>query len=652
MSSLLVRLEAIESRLAIRTRPRTENNSLTWRCWRCRVADQGIHTRNSSTHASPEHEQALSASLKEPIAFSGPQEGSQAPSLSRTSAILNGLAAHTITPRTTISQPAPLSAKDKVFYALRNKQHKTLLKVFLEASKDEQFIQSIPPATLTEILRMLDPDYFVEPIKELHEDLSTAYVRLLGIKPLDVEVSEYMRSIRRLTRIRRRANHPLDLTDYTFLLKCARAVGDSEAADGIWLDMMRDKVQPNTTCYNYYLAARCWAGHAHAGRRHKLRVMPYNMAMRQTAEPLPGFEGFRVKRQGIRSTVFQMFNEMVQQGVQGDERTFTLLMTAMGREGDMDGVKSVLKKAWNVDVDALLKAADESTLAPVVPLDKATSALYPGDDLLFAIAHIFGSNNDIPTAIRLVDYIARQYEIDIPLRVWAQLFEWTFVLSTPRSGERRHDGPQIGQLPLASVSQLWETMTSPPYNVRPNVPMYNRYVKNLYHRQMLGQMLARMEEGIELYSRSVKQFRRASNKYRKTVVAVRGSRNGQSRAQRKQAEQESSLPIESLRFHYEMSRLVRSRNHQMVRRWMRLLLGGRRWSAGPNNAWERTVLPDIIEKWRSFMPERIEYNTSGGRVEFDSRPEDAESKTSQTKKQKDSRKPHKAVRKEESPSVE
>jgi hypothetical protein len=122
---------------------------------------------------------------------------------------------------------------------------------------------------------------------------------------------------------------------------------------------------------------------------------------------------------------------MVESGVPGNEETFRLLITAMGREGDLDSIANILKRVWQIDVEALL-AADETSV-PSARSYPEDSPFYPSNKLLFTLAHAYGTNNNIPLALRLVDYVSSQYSLPIPIEVWNELFQWTYVLSlTPR----------------------------------------------------------------------------------------------------------------------------------------------------------------------------------------------------------------------------
>ena len=489
---------------------------------------------------------------------------------------------------------------------LREQDPDGLLRAFAEVSTDLNYIRSIPPETFTEILRLLDPEYFVEPYKNTLDDLSSASLRQLGIRPLQTFFADFVGHAQDIIWKRRQAGHDLGLEDYRMLLNCARSAGDVGTADAVWDALYKNGLKPDTTCYNYYLEAKCWSGHYDAAQRHKLRVIPHNMIKRMGKQRTKEFSGYQVgETWGLKLQIVRLFDRMIRQGLLGDETTFVLMMTAMGREGDLQGVKAILKKVWSVDVDNIM--ADEELPSEVVELYPKTSPLHPTGRLLFTIAHIFGTNNDIPTALRLVDHVARQYSLHIPREVWAQLLEWTFVLSRKRRGLRKTDGASLGQLPPASVASLWDTMTSEPYNIKPTMPMYNQYIANLNMRQMVKPTLRMMREGKQLFFTSHRDYRAALNLYVATLQYARkiGTRHSAPRAR--------LLPLQRK---LERARMRRARDYLFLKRWVRLLLGNRRWN-DKQRSWDRRGMPDAIEEWRAFLPAKARYQVLTGTVEID-----------------------------------
>lgn len=497
-------------------------------------------------------------------------------------------------------------AKRMVLRHLKDRNPDGLLRALSQVCADNKYLRLQRPATFTKILKLLDPEYFVEPYKHALDDLSPADLRLLGIRPLQTFFLDFVGHVQDIVTKRREAGHSLCVDDYRMLLNYARSAGNMQAADSAWDAMYKDGLMPDLMCYNYYLEAKCWSGAYEAAQRHKLRVITYNMIMRLGKERKKEFQGYTIGSPwGLKLQVVRLFDRMVRQGLFGDEMTFVLMMTAMGREGDVKGVKAILNKVWSLDVDKIL--AEDELSSEVAEIYPENSPLRPTPRLLFAIAHIFGTNNDIPTALRLVDHVSRQYSLPIPPNVWSQLLEWTFVLSVKRYGKRKTDGASAGQLPPSSVTSLWDTMTSEPYNIKPTMPMYNKYIANLSMRQMIAPVLGLMREAKPLVQDSYRAYRDVLHRSLTLLNRARETSNPHSRAR---------AEVVTMQRELERARMRSSRDYNFLKRWVRLVLGNRRWNR-KDRSWDRRGVPDAIEEWRPFLPAKARYHVLTGTVELD-----------------------------------
>ncbi|KAI4126746.1 MAG: hypothetical protein LQ347_004851 [Umbilicaria vellea] len=504
-------------------------------------------------------------------------------------------------------------AKQQVLDALYRADSEKLLHAFQRASRDETYVGSIPTTTFREILRLLRPEVFVDPYKEAFRYLHPNHVEQLGAAQFETMFLQFVDAVRDVTRMRRVAGFRLGTEEYKCILNCIRSGGGADAARAVWKGMLEDGVELDTPCYNLYFEALCWSNAFDPVESRKLRVIPYHMSMRLPVkwdqQRKAGFTGYLVGNMGIKQEVVKLFGNMVRTGIVADEKTFCLLMTAMAREGDTTGPKSILKKVWDVDVEALLSQDDNALQSAKIP--PTTSPVYPSKQLLFTIAHIFGSNNDIPTALRVVDHVSRKFSLAISREVWAQLLEWTFVLASRRYGDRKSDGAQIGQLPIQSVERLWNTMVSEPYKVAPTMPMYNRLVRSYWTRDMVAQMLSGMRAGRRawLYKRArLNRLVRLFGEAKANPFAA-GELRTSSEAMRKQV---------------RLLWLYEARDFAMVRGWVRLLLGGHRfkWEGVDTLAWGLRGLPLAIEEWGRFKPrEGFTYSIHAGRLHFDPREE-------------------------------
>jgi hypothetical protein len=469
-------------------------------------------------------------------------------------------------------------------------------------------LQTIPPNTFSEILHCLDPKYFVRRYGDFYEEVSPNYARAMGIP--SVSYSGYHRfstiflsQIHGIMKARQR-DHPMSLSDYRYLLKCARMTGNIKAAQEVWKTMTaisssgpQGPVTPDGECFKHYLATMTWSEPASPFLSNRLRVIPDNLEPRSWSNPPYTLKGHRVgPDNGIKLQVSQIFRQMVKAGVPGDEETFCLMMMGFAREGDTNSVGLTLKRVWGIDVDALL-TVDESELQPVKPYP-SDSPFYPTAKILHTISHAYGINNDISTALRVVDYVSRQYSVRIPISVWNELLTWTFILARKRHGARiERDGTTTGQLPPNAVSNIWDTMTSEPYNITPTMEMYDRYISSLFQRQRFGEIRKVMSEGRRLHIQHVRLLSRQHILMRSTL---------------KPGHPVSERRMRDLQFF----RMRVMRNRAYLKKWVRLLIKRASLSLQYNPNWSAHDLPDLLKEWNLFIPKRVDYPIAAGKVQF------------------------------------
>lgn len=466
----------------------------------------------------------------------------------------------------------------------------------------ESLVCLMPPSTFVEVFHLLSPAYFIDPYREIHRPIHPSAVDVKQYKSLDSIFDEFASNLSAILQIRWAGGQPLGLAEYTHLLNCARSMGDAIMADYIWQTIREDGMVPDSQCYNYYMEAKVW-DRAYTGlEKYRLRMTPYLYRKRRFFEPNPGWQGYGTAARSVRKEVLQIFNEMTQEGTSGDTTTFVNVILASSRVGHMQGIKNVLHTVWNIDVDALLDQVDESMLPEVTPYDRS-SPLYPTNHLLFAVAHAFGTNNDIPAALRTIDFISNKYDIPVPENVWLELFERSFVLSRPRFGPDAERNAK-GQVSYDFLNSMFETMTSEPFNVRPTIEVHHILAKTAWDRARLSEFQHHMEAAYNIL--------RETRKKRRTARSIIEAYLGQA-----QTEILKSRAFADAVHAYDILRLRTMQQTVVMERLARLLLIHHRWLGRRNQAWERTLLPQALEEWRDFLPESLVYHTRGGLVEFD-----------------------------------
>jgi hypothetical protein len=338
--------------------------------------------------------------------------------------------------------------------------------------------------------------------------------------------------------------------------------------------------------------------------RFRLRVISDNFGPRSWDTPPYSLKGHAVggRISSLKGQIAGLFREMVQAGVSGNEETFCLMMAALAREGDMPRVASILQRVWNIDVQRLMSSNESETLSAKSYLPD--SPFYPSEMLLYTISHAYGINNQIPTALRLVDFVSSQYSIPISTNVWNELLQWTFVLSNKpkvlkRRGKVIDTGKEINQLPPEAVSNLWKAMISEPYNVKPTIEMYNRLIINLSRQERYGEMQIRMEEARRLLIEDVRRLSHLQALFNATT------------------RRPSPMHLAEQRMRDLLFARLRVRlNRMYVKRWVRRLVYHGSNSLKYSDEWSAQNVPNIVKNWSLFVPSKVKYSIRSGVVSF------------------------------------
>ncbi|WEW61059.1 hypothetical protein PRK78_006548 [Emydomyces testavorans] len=514
---------------------------------------------------------------------------------------------------------------------------------FLGSPEFQRAVHELPATTFVEVFRLLSPEYFIEPNKKIQSRLHPTTAYLNRILPHCIVIARFAARLESIASLRR-AYHKLGLAEYTHLLSCSASMGYGRMAHSVWEAMARDRIEPTVECYNYFMEARVWDNAYVAKENHRLRSTLWIYEKRRRWWSNPGYRGYKTGKGGVRDEVHQLFDTMVKSGLNPNESTFIQIMTAASREWDVKAVKVTLKTVWNIDVDLLEKDPNNH---PQVTVYATTSPLHPSSRLLYAVAHIFGSNNDFAMALKLVDFISQNYSIPIPQRVWQELLQWSFILSIERFGKHAREN-MVGKIPRDSPSKLFDVLISPPYNAIPNHRMYDIVVKLGWIEQSRDYTFQHMRAGRSLFLETLRtrdhSFHELSKMYKELATMRKAGLSSENLSFF--ADETENTPgiddrystLSKPAYKHQLSHLYPSikspgpywdlynklkllnikvaREVIYIQRWIRLVLTRRKW-VGPKELWERQGIPDFIQEWREFLPYRVFYHTKTGTVEFD-----------------------------------
>lgn len=495
-----------------------------------------------------------------------------------------------------------LDYKSLLKQSLRLRRPADLLRALVAAADDTEYIGGIPDITFSAIITLIRPMKLVEWANILHKNLTPHMVTNMGITPPDHIINNYLQAIIQVVVNRKKAGGLLNVNDYSALLGTASAARSKLVAKAFWESMISDKVTPDLRCYNSYLGAIVENSGNYA--KQLFRVTEFHELARSEQNLGADFVDYRFGEGGIREDTLTVLDQILRSEVSPDAETFRLVILGVAREGDIAMVKGILKTTWGVDVSALIDNVDESYLSPRTNIPR-DSPMRLREDVLYAVAHAFGINNDISTAFRVVDYMSRAFNIPISDKTWEELFDRTYVLAIPRFGKSRFKST-VGQIERDNVSKLWKTMISEAYNVQPTITMYDKMVKMSLHQRRPSDIWHYMQEGVVLYRRSRDRAHQSQAEL-EYAIAIH---------ERQGVFSDTKINIYKRKAEFARYELLRKRDRTLVSRWCRALLFSTRlhYSRDRDQDWSTVQIPAILLKMSPYMPRVVEYDTPGGQV--------------------------------------
>ncbi len=446
----------------------------------------------------------------------------------------------------------------------------------------------------TQLLKMMDPEYFFAPYIRFDKHVTARnpfYDSFFqSWDAVDHPRTVFLRLMTRLIRARQASGRPISSADYNHTLHIRRVLGDVQEGP---LKYMQKFSTLDTKSYNDIMGALVNGG-IWAQSEQKLRKQI-------TSRYWPRNDEDKKREQVNKGRVVYVFEEMSRRGVQPNEETMCLLMATFAREADTDGIKQIMESAWGINIYKFLALGEEG-IGHDFALD---SPMRPTGRLLETLAHVFGTNQDIPLALRLMDFVSRRYGLPIPLSAWEEILERTYTLSvykkkdtpSPHSTSKEH--PRKA-LPPTAVENLWRTMTSAPYNVSPNIHMYDKIIRSQIARQRFGRAEQLMEEGRALHKQKIKAYRKLLHQW-----------NRVQRGPDKVGEKERRALDQAI----WTAKMEHHRSRQYIRAWVKKLIYRRSangYDINPELA--QSSMSGVVERWELFLPKKVEYKVMTGFV--------------------------------------
>ncbi|KAI1773657.1 hypothetical protein F4818DRAFT_97367 [Hypoxylon cercidicola] len=493
-----------------------------------------------------------------------------------------------------------------------------------------ELVAALPRTTFTEFFRSLDPLYVardIDPTDQTLISVGVYQVLSMGSTIDDWGVRQlYSRLLRRmliLVGALKASGQGLQIEEYIYLLRCAGAASDPAGAKLIW-DELR---QAQTSDWRYseafaeFVSARFLTRPLYTGYdKTKRMVIPRNLhrsRLRLSRHRVYRLDRLRFntrlrklrfglnKDQDYAEDLMRMMRKKgpasrmiaicLEDGYRMNEPLLCALMVAFGRVGSLRFVGSrILNEYFGIRMRRLVYNEAHGGDAGKTEIDNVPFRIRPSTRLMEAVVETYGSNGEIAIAFQLVDHISKTHRIAIPLRIWQDLLEWTYVMSCPPASTAWKWAGMYSKIPSSSAIELiWDTMTSAPYHIQPGFDQYNIMIRSLLGRHQFRKSLPLMREAVHLYNAHCREYEEVVFEY---VQMIR-----------------TGTYIGEVMSRYERARFRKARMHYDTEWWCRKFLLNVR-SFDPTNPLAIIEVPDFFREFGSFIPNPARYRTATGYV--------------------------------------
>ncbi|KAI1373004.1 hypothetical protein F4677DRAFT_430689 [Hypoxylon crocopeplum] len=493
-------------------------------------------------------------------------------------------------------------------------------------------VAALPRTTFTEFLRSLDPLCVAADADPTDQtNLSVGIYQTLdmgdtiddwGVRTL------YMRLLRRmlvLISALKASGQILLPEEYIYLLRCAGAASDPMGAKWIWNEMVRTQTTEwrQSEAYTEYISARFLTRPLYTGYDKTRRmVIPRNLhrsrlrLLQRRVQKLDRLR-FNIRlgrlRFGLNKDVkhaedimrmmrkkgapTRLFYYILNQGHRATEPLLCALMVALGRVGSLRFTGSrILNDYFGIRMRQLTYE-DGYKIEPAPDrneISRVPFRIRPSMRLIQAVVEAYGSNGEVAIACRLIDHISKTYNMPIPLSIWQDLLEWSYIMSSPATSTAWKLAGMPSKIPSNStIEVIWDTMTSEPYQVQPGFEQYNILIRNLLGRHQFSKILPYIRRAVDLYNVQCQEYEEAVFEY------VQMLRDG--------------VRMSETVHRYERARFMKEKMWYDIQTWCRKFLLSVR-SLSPENPLATVVVPDFVRELRPFIPNPARYRTATGYV--------------------------------------
>ncbi|KAK8117922.1 uncharacterized protein PG998_006203 [Apiospora kogelbergensis] len=384
--------------------------------------------------------------------------------------------------------------------------------VALPTAELQQAVAELPPTTISELLRSLDPMKAAAQNDPSHgRRISVGMYRHLNLQEhMDLYGSRNLFKLL-LTRMLvvvecfRETGGILEPQDYISMFRAYGALSDIAGAKRLWLQLFGNTLQrPDPDILREFIKVRFLADPMYYGfDKTRVALQPRNLHRRRYLRlyrNLQRLERLRYNRQrrslqfgldrsqsiadplhrrmrGIRP-ITRMFRSWVKvRRYEVTEDVACIFMIGFARANSLRFINyRILSKYFGIftlkDPQTGEIKAEKYTPKDMQPGYKRPY-IQPTTQLLNTIVEVYCSNSQLSWAYILLDYISREFQIPIPQETWFELLEWSHVCSSSSQTTALKYIDWHEQVPPRDATELiWKAMMRTCENVQPGFDQY------------------------------------------------------------------------------------------------------------------------------------------------------------------------------------
>lgn len=285
-----------------------------------------------------------------------------------------------------------------------------------------------------------------------------------------------------------------------------------------------------------------------------------------------------------------------------DEDLLCAAINASARSGRRMYALMILEVFYGIETQ-YFKERGELVMRGGFAIDPA-SPLYPTEKLLAAVGRAFGATADAASAMKLINYISRRYDVPVPREIWSEWIRWVHVHSS-----------------VPAVRE-WQIVQNPgPDGAAQRLPVVVSALEKSEHGFEPGfedlLIMAKKRIRAVKLDEALGPLRRAKAMYDDKVRGVELAAVTEAAARMQGLELPSHMSGGASYGHLSVEReAMHHMLHTTCKAWLDEVRTKERYRARGRVAAQsmKVMVPDFVAEFWEVLPQRIMYHTSSGQV--------------------------------------